>query len=762
MYSPKPRLVLGQALLIVCFSIAPLLLGSAKGDAEPSPLLADKTVPVSVKIDTTSQLVGEVAQIPILIRNDVQLGRFDLEVDFCHQHLTLVGAERGEALLDTTDGEYDWEFFTYRLLPFGDTLHRVQLFGAYDLPNGHRGNPLGPNARYVELVVLQFVIENSGIPNGTFLPLTFEWETTDCLENTFQNLFYDTLYVSQDSLEFNSVDCPPESLDFLAVLPSLEFVDGGVYALHPATPNRGDINLNLVPYEVADLVLFASYLAYGDSVLISPEGQTANSDVNWDGYFWSMADFIHLARVILHDGVEVTQPTALSENHGETWMTTVHSLPNDTVVVPVWYRGTGSESVQGISFKVDFNPDSLSLLAVDFSQTSLESWEGVYTRLKNGSIRINACPDFMPSSASDSLTSDGAPQQLVKLVFQVSEVDTPTFISVSFGDDTSSQIQANAFATTDGQLTRLGISDVRNGGVQVGGSLECKRGDINLNSLPYEVADALLFHNVLLQGPGILLIDPELQTCASDVNADGLYWTIADLLYLVRVILHDSPEIPAKGPKDVPYADEFQVVSSSAQPGDLVSVPIWLSDSAGVWGTTFRLVFDQSNLSVEGVEVEGTRTEGWELAHAVADQGEAFFLGYTHYPLNDGSYISMNEGQGVLVKIQFRVNQSATPGEFLPVTFEPQGDWGRYNAYTDTEGTSLVQPTTISGTIFTDAILGDANSDAMVDVADVVYLLNYLFKAGQPPAPLGLGDYNQDGEVNVADAVALLNYLFRS
>jgi hypothetical protein len=107
------------------------------------------------------------------------------------------------------------------------------------------------------------------------------------------------------------------------------------------------------------------------------------------------------------------------------------------------------------------------------------------------------------------------------------------------------------------------------------------------------------------------------------------------------------------------------------------------------------------------------------------------------------------------------VNESTPPGEFLPITFEAREDWGRYNAYTDTGGTALVQPTTVFGTIFTDVISGDANSDAMVDVADVVYLLNYLFKAGKPPVPLGLGDYNQDGEVNVADVVALLNFLFR-
>jgi hypothetical protein len=39
--------------------------------------------------------------------------------------------------------------------------------------------------------------------------------------------------------------------------------------------------------------------------------------------------------------------------------------------------------------------------------------------------------------------------------------------------------------------------------------------------------------------------------------------------------------------------------------------------------------------------------------------------------------------------------------------------------------------------------------------------LNYLFKHEMPPSPLSLGDFSEDGEVNIADVVALLNYLFR-
>jgi hypothetical protein len=57
--------------------------------------------------------------------------------------------------------------------------------------------------------------------------------------------------------------------------------------------------------------------------------------------------------------------------------------------------------------------------------------------------------------------------------------------------------------------------------------------------------------------------------------------------------------------------------------------------------------------------------------------------------------------------------------------------------------------------------LGDCNGDGSVDPADVVYLINYLFRGGSAPDPLEAGDCNCDSVVDPADVVYLINYLFR-
>ncbi len=60
------------------------------------------------------------------------------------------------------------------------------------------------------------------------------------------------------------------------------------------------------------------------------------------------------------------------------------------------------------------------------------------------------------------------------------------------------------------------------------------------------------------------------------------------------------------------------------------------------------------------------------------------------------------------------------------------------------------------------ALRGDVNGDSVMDLGDVVYLLNYLFKSGPAPEYLVIGDGNCDQVVDLGDAIYLLNYLFKN
>jgi hypothetical protein len=126
--------------------------------------------------------------------------------------------------------------------------------------------------------------------------------------------------------------------------------------------------------------------------------------------------------------------------------------------------------------------------------------------------------------------------------------------------------------------------------------------------------------------------------------------------------------------------------------------------------------------------------------------------------------------------------QGGTYFDYVTIRYYPNGDtaWvmtndgpGNYDDYAravavDESGSVYVTGYSFaSGTYYDYATMkyvqflcGDLNKDGVVDVADVMYLINYLFIGGSPPDPLQAGDVNRDGAVDIADVMYLINYLF--
>jgi len=61
-------------------------------------------------------------------------------------------------------------------------------------------------------------------------------------------------------------------------------------------------------------------------------------------------------------------------------------------------------------------------------------------------------------------------------------------------------------------------------------------GDINLNGIPNEVADAVLYTKYFIYGLQVFRIDQQAQVMETDTNADGLRLTVGDLVYQIRII----------------------------------------------------------------------------------------------------------------------------------------------------------------------------------------------------------------------------------
>ena len=66
-------------------------------------------------------------------------------------------------------------------------------------------------------------------------------------------------------------------------------------------------------------------------------------------------------------------------------------------------------------------------------------------------------------------------------------------------------------------------------------------GDLNLNGIPYEIGDVLVMTLYFQYGLSVLPWPNEMVFQNSDVNMDGLSMTVADLVFMIRVVLGDAP-----------------------------------------------------------------------------------------------------------------------------------------------------------------------------------------------------------------------------
>ncbi|MCJ7577616.1 MAG: dockerin type I repeat-containing protein [candidate division Zixibacteria bacterium] len=137
-----------------------------------------------------------------------------------------------------------------------------------------------------------------------------------------------------------------------------------------------------------------------------------------------------------------------------------------------------------------------------------------------------------------------------------------------------------------------------------------------------------------------------------------------------------------------------------------------------------------------------TVVETWEQG-IVFNPGEQFHIGYAHaYTPGDSLLVLSDDG----ANNSNRSVEWALPGQWGTIL----DDWG-YGV--DFFINAMICP-------YTPYVCGDCNGDSVINAADVVYLINYLFIEGPGPDPLCIADVNHDGQVNAADVVYLINYLF--
>ncbi len=229
--------------------------------------------------------------------------------------------------------------------------------------------------------------------------------------------------------------------------------------------------------------------------------------------------------VVTRDIVFVVSPAGLSIGN-------ISALPGSTISLPVSLENPGRTStVGGFEILVNWNTTALTLNGITRGGRT-GSFE--YFRVNNGDAgegtsRITGIADIRNGVVSPPLQPGNGP--IFFLEFSVSPdesmigVDLPViFLNLDQTDNTLSD--STGYLLVHPNLT--------NGLVSIIGPDDFITGDINLNGVPYEIADVVLYVNHLTDNIGFPF-NP-IQVEASDVNADGIPETVADLVYLINIV----------------------------------------------------------------------------------------------------------------------------------------------------------------------------------------------------------------------------------
>jgi hypothetical protein len=170
------------------------------------------------------------------------------------------------------------------------------------------------------------------------------------------------------------------------------------------------------------------------------------------------------------------------------------------------------------------------------------------------------------------------------------------------------------------------------------------RGDMNLNGVGYEIADAVLYENYFIYGAGVLSSNPtfrQSQIAASDVNGDGNPLSVGDLVALIRVITGDANPLP----KAIPGAAVAIAMTSSGSSYTLEANSI--SDLGGLL-LTFKVSGTVGGVALsdaaEGMTVQ-SNVNGDELSVLIFSEKKGVKIAP-----NAGAILTMNvDGSAELV-----------------------------------------------------------------------------------------------------------------
>ncbi len=206
--------------------------------------------------------------------------------------------------------------------------------------------------------------------------------------------------------------------------------------------------------------------------------------------------------------------------------------------------------------------------------------------------------------------------------------------------------------------------------------------------------------------------------------------------------------------------------------GQPVFHPVLGTYSQPLQGFQIALEYDGEILDMSAISLDGTQAQALspefiisQINPAGVDSTMYLAVIFDTLPPFDGRMMSPGSNQ-TLCTLDYQVSFGQPQGTSTEIRFSVGVGDPPINTIYAVEGGFSEAPYMIHGTVTISEqpqflfVRGDANYNQSVNIADAIFMLDYLFIGGPPSVCPDAADCNDDGVVNIGDAVALLNFLF--
>jgi subtilisin family serine protease len=210
----------------------------------------------------------------------------------------------------------------------------------------------------------------------------------------------------------------------------------------------------------------------------------------------------------------------------------------------------------------------------------------------------------------------------------------------------------------------------------------------------------------------------------------------------------------------VAQADTALPVNGKNCPGKKASMEINLTNALPIRQLILPLTYQGvGNLVLDSFSFAGTRVEYFEEKKKEFSSISNKFAVFKLTADVGGGSNALAPGSGKLIKLFFTIGAGVPTGDVSPVdTFTVLN----FYYYAVTKAGIRYTPAYVTGGIdVLSYCRGDFTVDGSVTSADIISLVNYVFKGGPPSADPWTMDPNLDGSPTAADVIFLVNYVFK-